>query len=183
MVDVDASLHWSIKDTLSSGLWPRHQLESFTHRMAPRKSFYQDHNQILLTAHDLITRVCVCVCVCVSQSWPTLCDPMYYNSLLGSSIHGILQARMLEWVAILFFRGSSQPKDWNQVSSIAGRLYYLNHQGSKDYSPIQIQIPSYLWLFSSPLVLITSLQPVSHNVLLNFPCKMSLAYPFLCIHM
>ena len=47
-----------------------------------------------------------------------LCDPMDC-SLLGSSVHGISQARILEWVAIPFSRGSSQPRDWTQVSCIA----------------------------------------------------------------
>ena len=41
-----------------------------------------------------------CICWCV-QSWPTLCDPMDYSSP-GSSVHGLLQARILEWVAIFF---------------------------------------------------------------------------------
>ena len=41
-------------------------------------------------------------------------------SLPGSSVHGLLQARMLEWTAVLFFRGSSQPSDLTQVSRIAG---------------------------------------------------------------
>ena len=47
--------------------------------------------------------VCVCVCVCVSaaQLCPTLCNPMDC-SLPGSSVHGILQARILEWAAIAF---------------------------------------------------------------------------------
>ena len=44
--------------------------------------------------------------------------------------HGILQARILEWVAILFSRGASQPKDWTLVSCIADTLYSLSHQGS-----------------------------------------------------
>jgi len=49
----------------------------------------------------------------------------------GSSVHGILRARILEWVAITFSRGSSQPRDQTQVSCIAGRfLYCLSHQGS-----------------------------------------------------
>jgi len=48
--------------------------------------------------------------VLVAQSCPTLCDPMDC-SLPGSSVHGILQARILEWVAIPFSRGSSQSKD------------------------------------------------------------------------
>ena len=43
----------------------------------------------------------------------------------GSSIHGILQARILEWVAISFSRGSSQPRDWTQVSHIAGECFNL----------------------------------------------------------
>ena len=44
------------------------------------------------------------------QSWPTLCDPLDCSPP-GSSIYGILQARILEWVAIPFCRGSSQPRD------------------------------------------------------------------------
>ena len=43
----------------------------------------------------------------------------------GSSVHGILQARILEWVAISFSRGSSQPRDQTQVSHIAGRHFNL----------------------------------------------------------
>ena len=43
----------------------------------------------------------------------------------GSSVHGILQARILEWVAISFSRGSSQPRDWTWVSCIAGRCFIL----------------------------------------------------------
>ena len=60
----------------------------------------------------------------VSQSCPTLCDPMDYSPP-GSSIHGILQARILEWVAISFSRGSSWPRDWTQVSCIVGRRFNL----------------------------------------------------------
>ena len=56
----------------------------------------------------------------VAQSCPTLCDPMDC-SLPGSSVHGIFQARVLEWVAMSFFRGSSQLRDQTQVSRIVGR--------------------------------------------------------------
>ena len=52
----------------------------------------------------------------------TLVDPMDCNPS-RSSVHGILQARILEWVAIPFFRGSSQPRDWTQVSRIADRFF------------------------------------------------------------
>ena len=43
----------------------------------------------------------------------------------SSSVHGSLQARILEWVAISFSRGSSRPRDWTQVSHIAGRRFNL----------------------------------------------------------
>ena len=59
--------------------------------------------------------------VWVTQLCLTLCDPMDYN-LPGSSVHGILQTRILEWVAIPFSRGSSRPRDGTQVSCIAGRF-------------------------------------------------------------
>ena len=50
------------------------------------------------------------VCMLVAQSCSILCDPIDYSSP-GFSVHGSLQARILEWVAILFSRGSSRPKD------------------------------------------------------------------------
>ena len=58
----------------------------------------------------------------VAQLCPTLCDPVDY-SLPGSSIHVIFQARVLEWVAISFSRGSSLPRDRTWVSHIAGRRF------------------------------------------------------------
>ena len=53
----------------------------------------------------------------VTQSCPTLCDPMDC-SLPGCSAHGILQLRILEWVAVPFSRGSSQPRDRTQVPAL-----------------------------------------------------------------
>ena len=60
----------------------------------------------------------------VAQSCPTLCDPMDC-SLPGSSVHGIFQARVLEWVAVSFSRRSSQPRDWTRVSCIAGKHFTI----------------------------------------------------------
>ena len=60
--------------------------------------------------------------VLVAQSCLTLCNPMEC-SLPGSSVHGILQARILEWVAIPFSRGSSQPREWTWVSCTTGRFF------------------------------------------------------------
>ena len=53
----------------------------------------------------------------VAQSYLTLCNPMYYK------VHGILYARIIEWVALPFSRESSQPRDLTQVSHSAGRFF------------------------------------------------------------
>ena len=66
----------------------------------------------------------VLCCAKLLQSCPTLCDPMDCSPS-GSSVHRILQARILEWVAISFSRGSSRPRDRTQVSYIAGRRFNL----------------------------------------------------------
>ena len=58
----------------------------------------------------------------VAQLCPTLCDPIDC-SLPGSSVHGIFQAIVLEWIAISFSSGSSWPRDWTQVSRIADRRF------------------------------------------------------------
>ena len=58
----------------------------------------------------------------VAQSHPTLCDPMDC-SLLGSSVHAIFQAVVLEWIATSFSRGSSWPRDWTWVSHIVDRCF------------------------------------------------------------
>ena len=63
----------------------------------------------------------------VTQSCPTLCNPMDCSPP-GSPVHGILQARILEWVAISFSRGSSQPRDRTPVSYIAGRFFTIVHK-------------------------------------------------------
>ena len=68
--------------------------------------------------------VCVCVCVLVTQLCPTLCNTMDCSSP-GSSIHGITQARILEWVATPFSRGSSQPRDHTQVSRTGGKFFTI----------------------------------------------------------
>ena len=60
----------------------------------------------------------------VAQSCPTLSDPVDYSPP-GSSVHGILQARILDWVAIPFSRGSSWPRDWTWVSCIAGIVFII----------------------------------------------------------
>ena len=60
--------------------------------------------------------------VLVAQLCLTLCDPMIYSPQ-GSSVHGIFQARILEWLTISFSSGSSQPRDKTCVSCTAGRFF------------------------------------------------------------
>ena len=91
----------------------------------------------LTGGHGIVVKILLCVCVCMRakslQSCPILCEPMDCNPP-GFSVHGILQARILEWVAMPFCRGSSRPRDWTCVSyvSCGGRhvLYHLCHLGS-----------------------------------------------------
>ena len=62
-------------------------------------------------------------CCLVTKSYLILCDPMDYSQL-GSSVHGILQARILEWIAISFSRGSSQPRDRTHISCVGRQILY-----------------------------------------------------------
>ena len=61
---------------------------------------------------------CMCMCAKSPQSCPTLCATMYY-SLSGSAVHGILEARILKWVAMPSSRGFSQPRDQTCVPYIS----------------------------------------------------------------
>ena len=124
------SITTCLLNTLNSPMFPSQQLQELGNMIS---SISQWENQGLgRQAMDpgLEPEVwphCLCftvqkVKVFVAQSCPTLWDPMN-RSLLGSSVHGILQARILKWVAIPFFRGSSWPRDWTWVSCITGRLF------------------------------------------------------------
>ena len=85
------------------------------------------------------------VCVCVAQSCLTLRDSVDCSPP-GSSVHGILQARILEWVAMPFSRGSSQSRDWTCVSYVSciGQ-WFLYHSGGKNW-PGRMVGPMVPWL-------------------------------------
>ena len=76
--------------------------------------------------------------VLVTQLCLTVCHPMDYSPP-GSSVHGILQGRILEWVAILFSRGSSLPRDRTQVSCVSGRCFTVWALG-KSETPLNFKI-------------------------------------------
>ena len=95
----------------------------------------------------------LCLCVLVTQSCPTLCKPLDFSlyvlvtqscptlcnlldfSLPGSSVHGVLQAKLLEWVAIFSSRGSSWPRDWTQVSCTTGGFLLSEPPGKPFIAP------------------------------------------------
>ena len=74
-----------------------------------------------------------CGCL-VAKSCLTRCNPMDYSPP-GSPVRGVSQARILEWVAISFARGSSRPRDWTCVSCLAGRFFTTEPPG-KPYNNI-----------------------------------------------
>ena len=101
-------------------------------------SFERAHSSGL-HPHDIVK-------VKVTQSCPTLCDPM------SCTIHAILKARIPEWVAFPFSRGSSQPRDQTQVSRIADRLFTSwatgeAHDISKSQRPHLVILHSGHWDF------------------------------------
>ena len=88
--------------------------------------------------------------VSVAQSCLTLCDPMECGPA-GSSVNGILQSRILEWVTIPFSRRSSRPRDQTQVSHISGRFFTIWANGETKhfcaYKQILSKLPVATWVF------------------------------------
>ena len=100
---------------------PRLQVRLHSEVRGVRNSSYEFQRNTILThnkqeqyaTQSVYVELCVCVCVCVcicAQSCLTLFDPMDCRPP-GSSVHGISQARLLEWIAISYSRGSSQSRD------------------------------------------------------------------------
>ena len=109
--------------------------------------------------------MCVCVCVCVwkmivAQSCPTLCDPPDCSPA-GCSVHGILQARILEWVAMPFSRGSSGSRDWTQVSWIAGSFFTV-------WTTREARMCVYIYRYRYSLACCSPQGPKSHIQLSNW---------------
>ena len=79
----------------------------------------RDQTHISCTGWWILDRSALSVC---AQSYVTLCNPMDCSPQ-GSSVFGIFQARILDWVVTSFSRGSSPPRDWTLVTSITGRFF------------------------------------------------------------
>ena len=93
--------------------------------------------------------MCACVCAKLLQLCSTVCNPMDLSPP-GSSVHEILHARILEWVAIPSFRGSSSPRDPTGVSSVfwLANYFFFNHEATwgahKLYKDFQVHRAWYL---------------------------------------
>ena len=80
-------------------------------------------DEVIWSFSPRASSVCCCCCCCLlAKSCLTLCNPVDYSPL-GSSVRGISQASLLEWLAIFFSRGSSWPRDRTWVSCLAGRFF------------------------------------------------------------
>ena len=127
-----ACTSWGLRQPLSASGW--------------LKRSWGDHRQgPCFPLTSCISFHCIPSLNCVSQSCLTLCNPMGCSPP-GSSAHGILQARILEWVAMPFSRGSSRPRDWTQDSCPAGRFITVwatrgaPHQNTPKLSGIQTSL-------------------------------------------
>ena len=90
-------------------------------------------------------RRCWALLCLVTQSCPTLCDSMDCSPP-GSSVHGILQARILGWVAISCSRGSSWPKDWTQVSCLASGFFTTKSSQKPKHRLLKIKLQKFrIW--------------------------------------
>jgi len=105
---------WKVKVKSLSHVWLLATPWTAAHQAPPSMGFSR---QEYWSGVPLPSPIVVLVKAKITQSCPTLCDSMDYT------VHGILKARILEWVAFPFSRGSSQPRNWTQVSRIAGGFF------------------------------------------------------------
>ena len=109
-----------------------------------------EQSSLCYTVDSWLLTLNIAVCICVRaqslQSCPAFCDPMDC-SLPGSSVHGILQAGILEWVVMPSSRESSQPRDQthNSYISCIGRwvLYHYRNLGSLTVCTCHLKLPIY----------------------------------------
>ena len=131
-----------------------------------KRYFYDQHKKGFTIAQLYLVKVKV------TQSCPTLCSPMDYT------VHGIFQARILEWVAFPFSRGSSQPRDWTQVSCIIGGFFtsWATRETQEYWSG---------WPVPSPVDLPDpGIQPVSPaSQVDSLPTELSAYKPYLSNHL
>ena len=123
-------LKWVAISFFRASSWPKNQTHisctagRFFTAKPPGKPHYSMPHAMHTALYVYVYVSYECMLAQLLESCVTPCDPMDCSPP-GSSIHRILQARILEWVAISFSRGSSWPRDWTWVSHIAGRCFNL----------------------------------------------------------
>ena len=109
-------------DSPTSQIWvaAEEQLLTWKTRVDTQVNKHRNSGNCVCVSNGVLSRnflflLWVCLCMKVTQSCLTLCNPMDCSPP-RSSVHAILQARILEWVAMPSFRGSSWPREWTLVS-------------------------------------------------------------------
>ena len=98
---------------------------------------------------ELVTQLCLTLCDRIDCSPPV------------SSVHGILQVRILEWVAMLFSRRPSWPRDWTRVSHNAGRFFTISARTSSKSSILELGLLNQMLLISSKYFFIQENRTIS----------------------
>ena len=141
--------YWSLLPFPSLGDLPDPRIEPTSPALQTDSlllSHQESHNIVYCI---LYTQYSMCICsMCafahLLESCLTLCDPMDCSPP-GSSVHGILQAGILQWVAMPSSRGSSHPRDRKYTSGIAGKFFTAETQGKPQYV-VSVQFSSVQWL-------------------------------------
>ena len=106
--------------------------------------------RFFIELEQIIPKCICCSCCLVAQYYPTYCDPMDCSPP-SPSVHGISQARLLEWVAISFSRGSFQPRHGTRVSCIDRRFSTTQPPGKPRGTKENIQSSLHPFCFSSDI--------------------------------
>ena len=127
MLTHSSVLAWRIKTEKPGGLWFREsdvaEATEHTHmNIGVHVSFWVTIFSGYMPRSET-AGLYVCYCCLVTKLCPTLCDPVSYSPSC-SSVHGISQAKILEWVSISSSRGSSWSRDWTHVSCIGRWVLY-----------------------------------------------------------
>ena len=121
------SINFTLPDHFARSLRKTKPVRIFCVIATLTKPFFKDlHYQAIQTlVHLFFSNSLILPTLTLSHimwKWKSL-SPVRLCNHMDYTVHGILQARILEWVAVPFYRGSSQPRDWTQVSHIPGGLF------------------------------------------------------------
>ena len=199
--------HLGILSTLSEGVWennrtsrystllPWNRLQTPQKRCLPyiqKKGSIKTKGRRILTSFAKFPLVCYDCLIplnlpcfskpCVrAQSCPNLCGPMDCR-LAGSSVHGISQARILEWFAFSSSRGSSQPRHWTRVSCISciGRFFTTVPAGTPSCAFLiklaqKTQVQLFIWVFVTLWGLLCHIKFILNKSVCFFPINVSLS--------